>query len=139
MAGDMTPQPAGGATVGRAPATDALSGLMRRTYGPRVIELPEGFARLCSLTADGLLTRRYRRPVLASAMNGLGTRLQIAARMDRHDAVGGDLVALCVNDLVTVGAEPLYVLDYLALGRRDEARVAEIGRASCRERVFRVV
>jgi len=105
-----------------------IQALMRRTYGPRVIELPDGFAGLVDLTAGGVLSRRYRRPVLAACADGVGTKLKIAFLTDKHDTVGIDLVAMSVNDLVTVGAEPLYFLDYIATGRLDQNRLVQIVR-----------
>ena len=105
--------------------TDSIQGMMRRTFGPRVIELPDGFAGLVALKSDGLLSRQYRQPVLAACTDGVGTKLKIAFLMDKHDTVGIDLVAMSVNDLITTGAEPLFFLDYIAAGKVD----SEIGRA----------
>ena len=106
--------------------TDSIQALMRRTYGPRVIDLPDGFAGLCSLKADGLLARRYRNPVLAACTDGVGTKLKIAFLMDKHDTVGIDLVAMSVNDLLMTGAEPLYFLDYIAIGKLDSRKLTQI-------------
>ena len=104
----------------------AIQGMMRCTYGPRIIELPNGFAGLCSLSPVGMLTRRYRNPVLAAATDGVGTKLKIAFMMDKHDTVGIDLVAMSVNDLVTVGAEPLLFLDYIATGKLQPEKLVQI-------------
>ena len=93
---------------------------IRSTYGPRVIEVENGFGGLFSLEHDtGLFKRNYRHPVLVSCTDGVGTKLKIAFMMGRHDTVGIDCVAMSVNDMLCMGAEPLFFLDYIATGKKD--------------------
>ncbi len=92
--------------------------LMRGTFGERVTENTGGFGALFSLDYDETLFRRnYEHPVLVSSTDGVGTKLKVAFRAGRHDTVGIDLVAMCANDVLVLGAEPLFMLDYLATGR----------------------
>jgi phosphoribosylformylglycinamidine cyclo-ligase len=70
--------------------------------------------------------RRWRQPVLVSAADGVGTKLEIARRLGRHDTIGVDLVAMVVDDIVVTGAQPLFMLDYIAVGRLDPAAVEQI-------------
>ncbi|MCF6158672.1 MAG: phosphoribosylformylglycinamidine cyclo-ligase [wastewater metagenome] len=84
---------------------------MQTTFGPRVIENPDGFGGLFALNSR---IKKYRQPVLVSSTDGVGTKLKIAFMMNKHDTIGIDLVAMCVNDIVVLGAEPLFLLDYLA-------------------------
>ncbi len=82
-----------------AQAMARLPRLLRRTFTPRVIDLPGGFAGLCQLDFAGpLFARRYEEPVLVACTDGVGTKLKIAQRRGRHDTIGLDLVAMCVND-----------------------------------------
>jgi len=92
--------------------------LLRRTYTPRVIEWKGGFAGLFQLDDQiGLLSRRYRDPVLVASTDGVGTKLKLAFATGRHATVGIDLVAMSVNDCLCAGAEPLIFLDYVAMSR----------------------
>jgi phosphoribosylformylglycinamidine cyclo-ligase len=104
-----------------------LPPLMRRTYTPRVMEWPDGFAGLFRLNDNiGLLSRTYRDPVLVSSTDGVGTKLKLAVATGRHETVGIDLVAMSVNDCLCAGAEPLFFLDYVAMSRDDPALTAAI-------------
>jgi phosphoribosylformylglycinamidine cyclo-ligase len=80
-----------------------------------------GFGGLFSLN-----TSKYKNPVLVSGTDGVGTKLKLAFMADRHDTIGIDLVAMCVNDIVVQGAEPLFFLDYLATSKLDPVKAAEI-------------
>ncbi len=94
---------------------DRIRPLVRETFTSSVITDIGGFAGLVSLSPDA-----YERPVLVSSTDGVGTKLRLAFMMNKHDTVGIDLVAMCVNDIVVCGARPLFFLDYLAMGSLDE-------------------
>ena len=104
-----------GVSIDRGAAlVDRITPLVRQTARPGVLQGLGGFGGLFELPAD-----RYRHPVLVSGTDGVGTKLKLAARLDRHHTIGIDLVAMCVNDIVVCGAEPLYFLDYFASGKLD--------------------
>ena len=104
-----------------------LPGLMHRTFSPRVMKLDGGFAGLFQLDAGkGWAKRNYKDPVLVSGTDGVGTKLKIAKLMKRHDTVGIDLVAMCVNDVICCGAEPLFFLDYVAMSHDDPDTLEQI-------------
>ncbi|MGH8903524.1 MAG: phosphoribosylformylglycinamidine cyclo-ligase [Egibacteraceae bacterium] len=92
-----------------------------RTARPEVLGDVGGFSGLFQLDPD-----RWRAPVLVSATDGVGTKLELARVLGRHDTIGIDLVAMVVDDLVCAGAEPLFFLDYVAVGRLDPAHVEQI-------------
>jgi phosphoribosylformylglycinamidine cyclo-ligase len=100
-----------------------LPSLMERTHTPRVMPLVGGFAGLFQLQGAGM---RYEDPVLVSGTDGVGTKLKVAIRAGRFDTIGIDLVAMCVNDCLCLGAEPLFFLDYLALGKDDPDLVEQL-------------
>jgi phosphoribosylformylglycinamidine cyclo-ligase len=95
---------------------DRIKPLAARTAIPELVTGIGGFAGCCSLPAG------LKEPLLVSGTDGVGTKLKVAFLADRHDTVGIDLVAMCVNDVITVGARPLFFLDYLATGKLDLAR-----------------
>jgi phosphoribosylformylglycinamidine cyclo-ligase len=100
---------------------------LRRTYTPRVIDWKNGFAGLFRLDDQiGLLSRAYRDPVLVASTDGVGTKLRLAFATGRHRTVGIDLVAMSVNDCLCAGAEPLFFLDYVAMGRDDPELTSQI-------------
>lgn len=106
-----------------------LPRLMQRTFSPRVIPLEGGFAGLFQLDFPArLFARRYKNPVLVSGTDGVGTKLKVASLCGRHDTVGIDLVAMCVNDIICCGAEPLFFLDYVAMGKDDPDLLEQIVR-----------
>ena len=104
-----------------------IAPIARATYGPRVLAGVGGFSGFFSLDYNSRLFRRnYRNPVLVASTDGVGTKLEVARLAGRHDTVGIDLVAMCVNDLVVCGAEPLFFLDYYATGRLDVDMAADV-------------
>lgn len=106
-----------------------LPRLMHRTSSPRVMKLDGGFAGLFRLDfANPLFARNYRDPVLVACTDGVGTKLKLAQLAGRHDTVGIDLVAMCVNDAICCGAEPLFFLDYVAMSHDDPPRLEQIVR-----------
>ncbi|PYN11170.1 MAG: phosphoribosylformylglycinamidine cyclo-ligase [Candidatus Rokuibacteriota bacterium] len=101
-------------------AVRRIAPLARATNRPEVIGGIGGFASFVSVPS------KFREPVLVSSTDGVGTKLQVAFLAGRHDTVGIDLVAMGVNDILVHGAEPLYFLDYIAVGRLDPAQIETI-------------
>ena len=99
---------------------DRIKGVVKQTRRPEVRGGLGGFGALCALP------QKYREPVLVSGTDGVGTKLRLAMDLKRHDTIGIDLVAMCVNDLVVQGAEPLFFLDYYATGKLDVDTAASV-------------
>lgn len=99
---------------------EGIRDLVERTYRPEVLGQLGGFSGLFQLPPG------YQEPVLVSGTDGVGTKLKLAQSLDRHDTVGIDLVAMCANDVLTVGAEPLFFLDYLATGKLQPEQLAQV-------------
>jgi phosphoribosylformylglycinamidine cyclo-ligase len=100
---------------------ELLKPLARPTLRPEVLAGIGGFGGLFALDV-----KKYREPVLVSGTDGVGTKLKVAFEADRHDTVGIDLVAMCVNDVAVVGAEPLFFLDYFATGKLSAEQGAQV-------------
>ena len=108
---------------------DRIRPLVRRTFGPRVMGSFGGFAGLFRLDYnEKLFKRNYNDPVLVACTDGVGTKLKVAFQTGKLDTVGIDLVAMSVNDLICCGAEPLFVLDYLGVGKLDPDALEHIVR-----------
>ncbi|MDR0769692.1 MAG: phosphoribosylformylglycinamidine cyclo-ligase [Burkholderiales bacterium] len=99
---------------------DRIKPLARRTMRPEVLNGIGGFGALIGLGS------RYREPVLVAGTDGVGTKLKLAFELDRHDTIGIDLVAMCVNDILVQGAEPLFFLDYFSCGKLDVDRATRV-------------
>ncbi|MBY4677904.1 phosphoribosylformylglycinamidine cyclo-ligase [Marinobacterium arenosum] len=99
---------------------DRIKGVAKRTARPEVMGGLGGFGALCRIPQG------YKNPILVSGTDGVGTKLRLAMDLNKHDTIGIDLVAMCVNDLVVAGAEPLQFLDYYATGRLNVDMAADV-------------
>ncbi|MCW9053565.1 MAG: phosphoribosylformylglycinamidine cyclo-ligase, partial [Motiliproteus sp.] len=99
---------------------ERIKGVAKRTRRPEVMAGLGGFGALCELPTG------YKKPVLVSGTDGVGTKLRLAMDLNKHDKIGIDLVAMCVNDLVVAGAEPLFFLDYYATGKLNVDVAADV-------------
>ena len=106
-----------------AQAMQKLPHWIDQTKTNRVMPLAGGFAGLFRLMGSGA---SYKDPVLVSGTDGVGTKLKIASLLGKYDTVGIDLVAMCVNDCLCIGAEPLFFLDYIALPSDDPVRLEQL-------------
>ncbi len=104
-----------------AKAVELMKEEVKSTFRPEVLTGVGDFGGFFCFNKD-----RYEEPVLVSGTDGVGTKLKIAQMMDRHDTVGIDLVAMCVDDIVVSGAEPLFFLDYIATGKLIPEKIAQI-------------
>ena len=102
-------------------AVRRIKPMVESTYIPGVLGTLGGFGGMFAPDLSGM-----KKPVLVSGTDGVGTKLKLAFLMDRHDTVGIDCVAMCVNDIICGGATPLFFLDYIACGKNDPARIADI-------------
>ena len=100
---------------------ERIKPLVKKSFRPEVMGGLGGFGAMFDLSA------KYREPVLVSGTDGVGTKLKLAQQLGRHDTIGIDLVAMCVNDVLVQGAEPLFFLDYFATGKLDVDTAAAVG------------
>ncbi len=105
-------------------AVELMKAAVSRTHGPGVLGGVGGFAGLFDLSAAGA----YAKPLLATSTDGVGTKIALARAIDKHDTIGQDLVGMVVDDIVVVGAKPLFMTDYIACGRVVPERIADIVR-----------
>ncbi|MDJ0806967.1 MAG: phosphoribosylformylglycinamidine cyclo-ligase, partial [Gammaproteobacteria bacterium] len=100
---------------------EQIKPIVKQTFRTGVLTGLGGFGALFELPWE-----RYRQPVLVSGTDGVGTKLKLALELEQHDTIGIDLVAMCANDIVVAGAEPLFFLDYYATGQLNVAVATEV-------------
>lgn len=122
MAKQITYKDAGVDIDEGARAVDAIRASVKSTYRPEVVGDIGGFGGLFSAAA----LKDMQDPLLVSGTDGVGTKLALAQMADKHDTVGIDLVAMCVNDVLACGAEPLFFLDYVAIGKLRSEHIAQV-------------
>jgi len=102
---------------------DSVKRIVKPTFRPEVLTGIGGFGSQFALNMQ-----KYKEPVLVSSTDGVGTKLRLAFMLNRHDTIGIDLVAMCVNDIIVQGAEPLFLLDYLSTGKLDKDVLVDVVR-----------
>ncbi len=110
---------------------DSVKRIVKPTFRPEVLTGIGGFGSQFALNMQ-----KYKEPVLVASTDGVGTKLRLAFMLNRHDTIGIDLVAMCVNDIIVQGAEPLFMLDYVATGKIDKDALVDVVRgiaAGCKE------
>lgn len=106
---------------------ERIQSSVQSTFGPRVLDLPGGFAGMFRLDYNEKLFRKnYKNPILVACTDGVGTKVQLAQMLRKYNTVGIDLVAMSVNDMIVQGAEPLFFLDYLAVNKLDPEIIAQM-------------
>lgn len=105
-------------------AVELMKSAVSRTHGPGVVGGFGGFAGLFDVS----MLKSFERPLLATSTDGVGTKVAIAQALDKHDTIGQDLVGMVVDDIIVVGAKPLFMTDYIACGRVVPQRIADIVR-----------
>ena len=121
MTGEISYRQAGVDIAAGEAAVERIKKLARSTFRPEVLQDLGGFGGLFALNAGA-----FREPVLVAGCDGVGTKLKLAFAAGRHNTIGEDCVAMCINDILVQGAEPLFFLDYLAVGKLEPARVEEV-------------
>ena len=112
-------------------AVELMKASVQATYRPEVIGDIGGFGGLFALNSG-----KYKEPVLVSGTDGVGTKLKLAFMADKHDTIGQDAVAMCVNDILVQGAEPLFFLDYIAIELWKPKRLPRLlRRCQCLQRI----